>query len=362
MTRIGLALSGGLSPWDIIECVKLAEELGYESAWIAEGHGGDQFAVLAACALETKHILLGTSISSVFVRSVPTIAMAAATIDHLSQRRFILGLGSSHKVQVEPEHGIPYGKPIQRVRESVEIIRTLLRDGVVSYQGRTISIERFDLWFAPIRQEIPIYLSALFPKMLEVCGEIAQGVIMTRSTLETGHRAAESIAVGARRAGRRPEEIDLASLLPCSVATNRQAAFDAMRPGVAFYGGFFPRYNRLIAESGFPEAARAIRNAWVRGDREGAKRAVPDALIATTGVVGTPTECRERLEAYRRSGIALPIISPYSRGADGKQKVMDAIRACAPVTMNGPRTESLFRKNASTNERRWPRRGISSSV
>lgn len=330
MTRIGLAISGGLTATDIVECVTLAEQLGYESAWVAEGHGGDQFAVLAACAMATTRILLGTSISSVFVRSIPTIAMAAATVDQLSNQRFILGLGSSHRVQVEPEHGITYTRPIQRVRESVEAIRTLLRDGVVSYQGETIQIGHFDLWFTPIRRELPIYLSALFPKMLEVCGELAQGVLMTRSTLATGGAAAEHIAVGARRAGRRPEEIDLASLLPCSVAADRQAAFEAMRPGVALYAGFFPRYNRLMAESGFPEAAQAIKAAWDRGDHEGAARAVPDALIDTTSVVGTPTECQERLAAYRRSGIALPIISPFSRGAEGKQRVLDAIRACAP--------------------------------
>ena len=87
MARLGLAISGGLSPTEIVECVKLAEDLGYESAWVAEGHGGDQFAILAACAVATRRILLGTSISSVFVRSVPTIAMAAATVDHLSNRR-----------------------------------------------------------------------------------------------------------------------------------------------------------------------------------------------------------------------------------------------------------------------------------
>jgi alkanesulfonate monooxygenase SsuD/methylene tetrahydromethanopterin reductase-like flavin-dependent oxidoreductase (luciferase family) len=98
MTRLGLAISGGLSPTEIVECVQLAEEFGYESAWVAEGHGGDQFAILAACAVATTRILLGTSISSVFVRSAPTIAMAAATVDHLSNQRFILGLGSSHRV------------------------------------------------------------------------------------------------------------------------------------------------------------------------------------------------------------------------------------------------------------------------
>jgi alkanesulfonate monooxygenase SsuD/methylene tetrahydromethanopterin reductase-like flavin-dependent oxidoreductase (luciferase family) len=327
---MGVAISGGLSASEIVACVKLAEDLGYESAWVAEGHGGDQFAILAACAQATSRILLGTSISSVFVRSVPTIAMAAATVDDLSRHRFILGLGSSHKVQVEPEHGITYTKPIQRLRESVAIIRTLLRDGVVSYQGDTVTIEHFDFWFTPSRREMPIYLAAVFPTMMQVCGEIAQGVILTRSTLETGPRVAEQVTIGAQRAGRQPQDIDITSLLPCSVDANRQAAFDVLRPGVALYAGFFPRYNRLLAESGFPQAAHAIRTAWQRGDRNAATRAVPDAAIDATAVVGTPAECRERLDAYRRSGIALPIISPFSRGPNGQQRVMDAIRACAP--------------------------------
>src|SRR6201984_3816497 len=105
MSRIGIAISGGPNPAEMIGLVVLAESLGYESAWVAEGHGGDQFAVLAACAAQTSRILLGTSITSVFVRTAPTIAMAALTIDDLSGGRVILGVGSSHKVQGEGEHG-----------------------------------------------------------------------------------------------------------------------------------------------------------------------------------------------------------------------------------------------------------------
>ena len=330
MARIGVAFSGGLPPTDIVECVKLAEDLGYESAWVAEGHGGDQFAILAACALATRRILLGTGISSVFVRSAPTIAMAAATVDHVSNGRFILGLGGSHKVQVEPEHGVPFVQPTQRLRETVEIIRALLRDGEVSHAGPVITIERFDLWFTPVRREIPIYLSALFPPMLQISGEIAQGTLLTWSTIDAGHRASENVAVGARRAGRRPEDVDIASLLPCFVATSRDEARDRMRPAVALYGGFFPRYNRLLAQSGFPDVARAIKAAWDRGDREGAARAVPDALIDAVGIATTPDECGERVDRYRRSGIQLPIISPRVSGPDPKRAAMEAIRACAP--------------------------------
>ncbi|MFB3078577.1 MAG: LLM class flavin-dependent oxidoreductase [Lysobacterales bacterium] len=330
MARIGVAFAGGMSPPDIVECVKLAEELGYESAWIAEGHGGDQFAILSACAVQTERILLGTGISSIFVRSAPTLAMAAASVDHFSHGRLILGLGSSHKVQVEPEHGIPYSKPVQRLRETVDIIRALLRDGQVSYQGPEINIDSFDLWFEPIRREIPIYLAAVFPQMLEICGELAQGTILAWSTLEAGRKAAEHIAIGARRAGRRPEDIDIVALLPCSVSENQGEAIDRLRPTAAFYAGFFPRYNRLMAESGFPEEAKAVRAAWLKGDREGAAKLVPDAMIQALGIVGPAATCRERINAYRESGIRLPVISPAVSGPNGKESVMEALRACAP--------------------------------
>jgi alkanesulfonate monooxygenase SsuD/methylene tetrahydromethanopterin reductase-like flavin-dependent oxidoreductase (luciferase family) len=166
--------------------------------------------------------------------------------------------------------------------------------------------------------------------MLEVSGEIAQGVIMAWSNRGSGRKAAEHVAAGARRAGRDVKEFDIASLLSCSMSQDRGEAFERLRPGVAFYAGFFPRYNRLMAESGFPDAALAIRAAWQKGDREGAARLVPDELIEALGVAGTPVQCREQIEAYRQSGIALPIIFPIGGGANAKQQVMDTIAACKP--------------------------------
>ena len=330
MGRIGIAFSGGPTPSEIVDCAVLAEQLGYESVWVAEGHGGDQFATLSACAVRTSRVTLGTAITSIFVRSIPTIAMASATVDDLSEGRFILGIGSSHRVQVEPEHGVPYAKPLTKTRESVEIIRKLLRDGSVAYAGDTVRIENFDLWFTPRRADIPIYIAAVFPKMTALCGEVADGIILTRSTLKTAAQVRQAIAEGAERAGRDPARVAVTSLLPTSVAESRQEALDAMRPGLAFYAGFFPRYNRLIAEHGFAEEAAAIAEAWSRGDRETAVALVTDAMVDATGVAGTPAECREKIEAYRDSGIDLPIISPFARGPGAKAKFETAIRACAP--------------------------------
>jgi len=330
MSRIGIAVSGGPNPADIVDLVVLAESLGYHSAWVAEGHGGDQFAILAACAARTSRILLGTSISSVFVRTAPTIAMAASTIADLSGGRFILGLGSSHKAQVEPEHGVVYSKPLTRTRETVAFVRELIREGHASLKGQTIRIENFDLWYTPRHRDVPVYLSAVFQKGIELCGEVADGIILTRSTLRTAAQVRVHLAEGARIAGRDPAQIEVTSLLPASVADTREAALAALRPGIAFYCGFFPRYNRMMAEHGFATEAAAIAAAWARDDVETAERAVSDEMIDATSVSGTPEQCRARIEAYRESGIDLPIISPFARGPDARTRFETAIRACAP--------------------------------
>jgi len=327
--RIGVAFSRGLAPAEVVECARLAESLGYESAWMAEGHAGDQFAILGACAAVTTRLRLGTAISSVFVRTAPTIAMAAATVDHLSGGRMVLGLGTSHREQVEPEHGVPFARPTDRLRDTIAIVRALLRDGAVSHRGRVIDIERFELWFAPLRRVVPIYVAGLFPRMLEICGELADGALLTWATVEAAGRAAEHVARGAVRAGRRPEDVDLASLLPCAVAPTRRAALEVMRPSVAFYAGYFPRYNRLLAEQGFADAVRAIKEAWDRGDRREAERRVPDDLIDAVAVAGTPDDCRERLERYRRAGLRLPLVSPRAV-EDPRRSTIEALRACAP--------------------------------
>jgi len=330
MAPLGIAFSGGPTPAEIAGLIGLAEACGYDSAWVAEGHGGDQFAILAAAAVQTSRIRLGTGITSVFVRTAPTIAMAAATVDDLSGGRFVLGVGSSHKVQVEGEHGVPYAKPLTRTRETVAAIRALLRDGRVDFPGETLRIGNFDLWFKPVRPPPPIYVSAVFPKMVALCGEIADGIILTRSTLNTARAIRAQLTEGAAKAGRDPARIAVTTLLPTVVADSKSAALAALRPGLAFYAGFFPRYNRLMAEHGFPDEAAAIAAAWARGDRKAAERATSDALIDATSLAGTPAQCRERLAAYRDSGIDLPILSPFARGPGAKAVFEAAIRALAP--------------------------------
>jgi alkanesulfonate monooxygenase SsuD/methylene tetrahydromethanopterin reductase-like flavin-dependent oxidoreductase (luciferase family) len=171
----------------------------------------------------------------------------------------------------------------------------------------------------------------VFQKGTVLCGEVADGIILTRSTLQTAARVRVHLAEGARYAGRDPNQIEVTSLLPTSVGNTRAAALAALRPGIAFYCGFFPRYNRMMAEHGFTTEAAAIAEAWTRGNHETAELAVTDDMIYATSVSGTPEQCQTRIEAYRRSGIDLPIIRPFARGQGAKSRFEAAIRACAPA-------------------------------
>ena len=329
MERIGVGFSGGMAPSDIVDCIKYAEELGYESAWVAEGHGGDQFAILTACAVATSRIKLGTSITSVFVRTAPTIAMAAATVDHFSNGRFILGLGSSHKVQVEPEHGLVFDRPVERMRECTDIVRGILKDSDIKYRGDVFNIDRFDLWFEPVRRRMPIYFAAVRPRMLEISGEISDGVILTWCTLDHARIAADHIAQGAIRAGRDPESVDVSTLIACAVSEDRDVAREELKRYVASYVWRFPRYRRLVEEAGFADEVRAVALAWKEGRTEDALNLAPAGLVDTVALAGSPEECRERLQKYREAGIKLPIVSPRASGPDAKQRAMEVIRACA---------------------------------
>jgi alkanesulfonate monooxygenase SsuD/methylene tetrahydromethanopterin reductase-like flavin-dependent oxidoreductase (luciferase family) len=219
---------------------------------------------------------------------------------------------------------------VARLRECIDIIRAILRDGDVSYHGEVYNIERFDLWFQPLRREVPVYVAAVFPKMLETCGEIADGAILTWCTLDHAANAARHVAAGAERAGRSPADVEVATLLPCAVSNDRGEARDRMRQPIAAYAGRFPRYRRLMAEAGFAEEIEDVRVAWQQGHTQEALDLVPPGLIDKIGLVGTPEECRAKLDDYRQAGITLPIISPRPSGGDAKEQAMAIISACAP--------------------------------
>ena len=216
------------------------------------------------------------------------------------------------------------------MRECVEIVRELLRKGEVSYQGDVYNIENFDFWFEPLRREIPIYVAAVFPKMLEVCGEISQGALMTWCTLEHAATAAAHVAEGAKRAGRDPSEVEVATLMPCAVGSSGEGAMEGLKTNIARYATKFPRYRKLMENAGFTKELQEVRRAWDAGNEAEAVRLVPDELVDAIALVGSADKARSRLDEYRRAGITQPIISPRVSGENSKEEAMQIIRACAP--------------------------------
>jgi alkanesulfonate monooxygenase SsuD/methylene tetrahydromethanopterin reductase-like flavin-dependent oxidoreductase (luciferase family) len=213
----------------------------------------------------------------------------------------------------------------------VDIVRGILKDSDVNYHGEIYDIDHFDLWFEPLRKEIPIYVAAVFPKMLEICGEISQGAILTWCTLDHAELAAWHVGIGARNAGRVPGDVEVASLLPCAVSDNRESARDLMRQPIASYAGRFPRYRKLMVDAGFPDEIEKVRVAWQAGNIQESLNLVPGALIDKIGLVGTAGEVQEKLADYRKAGITLPIVSPRFIGDGAKEQALEIIRACAPA-------------------------------
>ena len=331
MEEIGFWLPSSMPITDFPEITKLADELGYYSAWASEGRHGDQFSILNACAMASKRIMLGTNVSSVFVRSAPLIGMAAATVDIYSNGRFILGLGTDHRSQIIPMHGLEFSKPIPRIRETVDIVRQLWRDDEVSYPGEILNIQKFDFMygFKPVRKEIPIYLGAVFPKMLGIAGEISNGAIMINYNIDKISEARGHFIAGAERAGKRPEDVVLSTLISTLAAESHEEARHRMRLNFtkAVTGKVnLSRYSRLQTEMGFGEERAAMFQALAEGDRERAMSIISDEYPDKMTITGTPGECKEKIEAFRAAGIDLPLIHPLG----DKNEIVATLKALAP--------------------------------
>ena len=161
---------------EVIQRVKIAEEVGVEAVFTAETWGRDQFSLLTQMALATSKIKLGTGIAPIFGRSPAVLAMTFATLDELSGGRMVIGLGTSGSRVIEHWHGEPFEKPLQRLKEYCQIINLIMGGEKVFYEGEIFKLQRgFKLLFNPVRNHIPIYIASIAPKSMDVCGEVADG-------------------------------------------------------------------------------------------------------------------------------------------------------------------------------------------
>lgn len=332
--RVGLTLLRGeeMPRDEVLGYVREAEELGYESLWVPESWGQDAFAQLADVAARTRRIGLATGIVTVYSRTPAMLAQSAGSVDELSEGRFTLGIGVSGPIVIEQWHGIPYGRPLRRTREYIEIVRLVLSGERVDYDGETFRLKGFRLRFKPRRRAVPIYVAALGPKNLELTGELADGWLAVYLAPKHLPAFAERIAAGARRAGRDAARIDVAAYILTCVADTRAAASEPVRQHLAYYvGGMGTFYAELLTRYGYGETAERVRAYWAQGDRRAAAAQITDEVLDEIAIVGEPDECRAKLRWFQEHGVALPILAP-PHGATGAM-IARSIRELAPARL-----------------------------
>jgi F420-dependent oxidoreductase-like protein len=300
----------GTSPLELVDMAVEAERLGFDSCWAAEAWGTDAITPLAYVAARTERIKLGSAIMQLPGRTPANAAMTAATLDMLSGGRFLLGLGTSGPQVVEGWHGQPWGKPLGKTREYVDLLRRILRRETIEHHGEHYDIpytgpgatglgKPLKLMMRPLRAEIPIYLATLGPKAVELAFEIADGWLPIYFSPE---RAREVFPLDTAREG-----FDVCAGVQVVVTDDVQSARDALKPYYAFYiGGMGARgknfYNDLFARFGYEREAKEVQDLFLDGKRNEAAAAIPDAFVDDIALIGSKERIGERLDAWRESG------------------------------------------------------------
>jgi F420-dependent oxidoreductase-like protein len=292
-----------------------AERLGVDSAWTAETWGYDGATPLAYLAAQTTRIRLGAGILQVGTRTPALTAMTAMALASLSGDRFILGLGVSGPQVIEGWHGVPFARPLQRLRETVEIVRRVTRGERLAYQGEIYNVPlpggegKALTSSVPPRPHLPVYLATLGPKSLELTGALADGWLGTSFIPEHASLFFDPIAAGATQAGRTLADLDLqvaAGVVAFSDDVERLIA--PRKPGLAFtLGAMGSRqhnfYNEVFQRSGYADVALEVQDLWLKKQREAAVARIPDELVLKTNLIGTEEMVRERLRKYLHAGV-----------------------------------------------------------
>ena len=295
----------------VLRFAQLAEDLGYDSIWVPEAWAYEQFQLLTEIALATRTLKVATGIANVFSRSPGLLAMSAATLDEISEGRVILGLGTSGKMVIENFHGVPYEKPLTRLRETVGILRALWRGDRLSPELSTLcDLRHFKLEMTPRRADIPIYVASLQEKAIREVGAMADGWVPTFWPYRHLEDGIAWLREGAAAAGRAGVPIDVAPFVAVVPFPDVDAARGLIKPLVSFYiGGMGVYYHALFCRYGFRENADQVRELYQAGDRKQAAAAVSDELIDAIAICGTPEHCRAQLAQWRAHGVGTALLN-----------------------------------------------------
>ena len=294
--KLAAAVTPGHDLASGVELVKRVEELGYESAWTSQlPYDRDAGVFLAQYALATSRIVLGTAVLPIYVRHPTATVQLAATLDELSGGRFVLGLGVAHQLTVEGFWGLKLERPAEAMREYVEIVRTSLREGGCTFDGKQFTA-RWQ-YIRPRNPDLPIYIAALGPKMLEQAGEIADGVSLWMCAPSFIEReVVPRVRAGREKVGKTLEGFTISAAVATCLTTDTQAALDAFRNTANMYSNL-PFYRRALVGAGYGESL----------EREGAT----DEMMLDLAAIGDEAAVAATLRRYRDAGCDLPVIGAF---------------------------------------------------
>jgi F420-dependent oxidoreductase-like protein len=305
-----------------------AERLGFHSIWTAEAYGTDSITPIAWMMGRTERINFGSAIMQMPARTPAMTAMTAATLDLMSGNRFLLGLGLSGPQVVEGWHGQPYGKPLGKTREYVDIVRTILRrEAPLEHHGAHYDIpytgadatglgKPLKIIVHPNRADIPIYLAAIGPKNVELSAEIADGwlpIFFSPYRFRETYGPAINAGFAKAGGGKSLDAFDVAPTVSVLVGDDLDMLRGFVKPMVALYvGGMGARgknfYNDLACRYGFDAAAKEIQDLYLDGKKQEATAAVPDELVDEIALIGPKERIADRFDAWRESGITTMIL------------------------------------------------------
>lgn len=329
--QIGLTIapSRQLDSRHLLQLVRLAESAGFDSAWVPETWGSDAVSLLAVLSRETESIRLAAGVFNVYSRSAMVLAQTAATLQGLSNGRFLLGLGASGPAVVERWHGMSYRRPVARTREYIGAIRLALDGSKVDYDGEDVRLGGFKLQNPP-EVRVPIYVAALGPKNMRLTGEVADGWLGIFAALGHMQPLFSDLKGGAVDAGRDMRSIDVAAYIPAACGPRAELL---LRQQIAYYvGGMGTFYAEMLSRLGFESDVRQIRDAWEIGDRSRSIRSVSEAVLDACTIAGAGPGTIRRLDEFRRDGISLPILAlphgtRFEEAADLIQGLSPAVRS-----------------------------------
>ncbi len=291
--------------------VKLAEELGYESAYVTHINGRESLTVVTAYAMVTERIRVGTGVIPIYTQTPASMAQTAATIHEISGERLVLGMGVSHRPVVEGWHGQTIGKPLAEMRAYSEIVKAILA-GEPPPPGAKWQTG-FQLAGIGPYPDLPIYLAGLSPGMLRLSGEIGAGVILWLCNPNYIREVVvPAVAEGREKAGKPVDGFDIVAAVPCAVVDDPAEAHATMRRDLIPYFGL-PFYRKMLDRSGFGAEIEAFDKGAAAGDVDAMQAAISTELIDSHCAIGNQDAVRAGIQRYRDAGCDTPAVSPVAR-------------------------------------------------